>query len=336
MPVEWADATAAGVCAMQQRRAKIVRHVAPESIIEMNDVVKLMTREQFEVLKAQVLPTLRARGDPPPRVMEPGKGDHTRWFSNLKHLLECTPGGVLVRGYKLFVFPLDARVWCNVAWRAHFHLVVARESESGKFLYECPNSGHNSLEAQTPFIFVPSSRAHLDVSDEDILANKFVMGEVVGGNPEFTDVLVMDRRLRGRRASVIATCPEECVAKRNVVVRLLPYFREWFKKRDVKDTLLNLGERMGMPCCNVGEDEHFLEEKLDELMERMQSNGEALVNGAEGIKMEFDASCDIFTRKATIDEVKLAFFEYYDKTKIKVDEVSRHRLDACLRSQRLN
>ena len=320
---------------MPQTRAKMVRSVLPDKMIEVSDAVVLMTREHFAVLKAQVLPTLRARGDPPPRIVDPGTGERTRWFSNVKELLASTPGGTLVRGYKLFTFPLNQRVWHRTAWKAQFHVVVAHEGESGKLLYTCANSAHHSLEAQTPFIFVPSSRAHPEVSDADMLENKFIMGAVVGGNPAFTDALVLDKRLRGRRYSVIATCPEECVAKRNVMVRLTTYFREWFKKRQVQGDMHNLAEQMGMPVCNVGECQNFADEDVAELIERVQSNDQALVNGTEGLKMELNAVHDIFTRQASIDEVRLAFFGYYDETKEKVDEVLRQRLSACQRSQKL-
>lgn len=153
--------------------------------------------------------------------------------------------------------------------------------------------------------------------------------------PAFTDALVLDKRLRGRRYSVIATCPEECVAKRNVMVRLTTYFREWFKKRQVQGDMHNLAEQMGMPVCNVGECQNFADEDVAELIERVQSNDQALVNGTEGLKMELNAVHDIFTRQASIDEVRLAFFGYYDETKEKVDEVLRQRLSACQRSQKL-
>jgi len=304
-------------------------------MIEVSDAVMLMTREQFGELKAQVLPSLRARGDPPPRIMNPGKGERTRWFANVKELLASTSEGILVRGYKLFIFPLNLRVWHRMAWKAQFHVVVAHKGESGKLLYTCPNSAHHSLEAETPFIFVPSSRAHPEVSEADMLENKFIMGAVVGGNPAFTDALVLDKRLRGRRYSVIATCPEECVAKRNVMVRLTTHFREWFKKRQVQGDMHNLAEQMGMPVCNVGESEHFADEDITQLMERAQCNDESLVNGTEGLKMELDAVHDLFTHQTTIEQVRLAFFGYYDETKAKVDEVMGQRLCACQRLQKL-
>ena len=332
---EGAGAVATSPRAMPQARAKMVRNVQPEKTFEVSDAVELMTREQFDALKADILPALRARGDPPPRILEPGKGERTRWFANIKELLASTPGGTLVRGYKLFIFPLNLRVWHQYPWKAQFHVVVARKSESGKLIYTCPNSSHHSSAAETPFIFVPSSRAHTEVSDADMLENKFIFGAVVGGNPAYTDAFVLDKRLRGRRFSVIATCPEECVAKRNVAVWLLPYFREWFKTRKVQGDMHNLAEQMGMPCGNVGVNDDFRGEDITQLMERVQNNEESLVNGTEGLKMELNAVHDLFTRQATIDEVRLAFFGYYDETKAKVDEIIRQRLCACQRLQKL-
>jgi len=301
----------------------------------VSDAVRLMTREEFGVLKAIVLPLLRAKGDPPPRMLQPGKGDRASWFRNVRELLARTPSGTLVRGYKLFVFPLNPNVWRVIAWKAQFHVVVARAGESGKLLYECPNKGHPGKEEELPFVFVPSSRAHAEVSDADLIENKFIMGSVVGGNSTFTDALIMDKRLRGRRFSVIATCPEACVAKRNVKVRTLPYFTEWFRLRSVKGDLHNLAEQFGMPCCNVGDEADFDDEDLNQLWERVQSNEEALINGMQGIKMELEARRDLFTGETTLDAVRLAFFAYYDEAKIRVDEIMDQRLKACQSSQKL-
>lgn len=320
---------------MPQPRAKMVRTAPVDGMVAVSDAVRLMTREEFDALKAFVLPLLRAKGDPSPRILQPGKGDRNSWFRNVRELLARTAGGTLVRGYKLYVYPLDPRMWRSVAWKAQFHVVVARAGESGKLLYECANKGHPGKEEQVPFIFVPSSRAHAEVSDADLIENKFIMGSVVGGNSAFTDALVMDKKLRGRRFSVIATCPEACVAKRNVKVRTLPYFTEWFRLRGVKGDLHNLAEQFGMPCCNVGDEATFDDDDLNQLWERVQSNEEALINGVQGIKMELEARRDLFTGATSLDRVRLAFFAYYDEAKIKVDEIMAQRLNACQCSQKL-
>ena len=314
-----------------------VAHIAPapDGFVAVSDAVRLMTREEFDALKAIVLPLLRAKGDPAPRILQPGRGDRASWFRNVRELLARTPGGTLVRGYKLFVFRLDPHVFRSIAWKAQFHVVVARAGESGKLLYECANKGHPGNEEELPFVFVPSSRAHAEVSDTDLIENKFIMGSVVGGNSTFTDALVMDKRLRGRRFSVIATCPEACVAKHNVKVRTLPYFTEWFRLRDVKGDLHNLAEQFGMPCCNVGDEANFDEEDLNQLWERVQSNEESLISGVYAIKMELEARRDLFTGATTLDAVRLAFFDYYDEAKIKVDEIIDQRLKACQSSQKL-
>lgn len=313
----------------------MVRSVAADGMIAVSDAVRLMTREEFDALKSFVLPTLRAKGDPPPRILQPGKRERANWFRNVRELLERTPGGTLVRGYKLFLFPLDMQIWPTTAWKAQFHVVVAHASESGKLLYECPNKAHAVKDEETPFVFVPSSRAHAEVSDEDLIANKFITGSVVGGNSTFTDALVMDKSIRGRRFSVIATCPELSIAKRNVKVRTLPYFTEWFRLRKVRGDLHNLAEQLGMPCCNVGEEANFDEEDLNQLCERVQSNPEALIGGLTGIKMELDARRALFMGKTTISAVRLDFFAYYDAKKIEVDTIMTQRLNACQQSQKL-
>ena len=121
-------------------RAKLVRNGAPseEANGAHSKVDRLMTPSEFTALKKYVLPELRAKGDPPPRVVVPGKGDRTRWFSNLRELLEKTPHGTPVRGYKLFVVPLNESVWQHPAWKAQFHMVIHRPSDTNvRGVYEC-------------------------------------------------------------------------------------------------------------------------------------------------------------------------------------------------------
>ena len=88
-------------------------------------------------------------------------------------------------------------------------------------------------------------------------------------------------------------------------------------------------------CCNVGEEDAFDGENLNQLWERVQSNTEALINGMEGIKMELEARRDLFTGTTSLERVRLAFFAYYDQAKIKVDEIITERLKACQCSQKL-
>lgn len=320
---------------MVARKSNMTREERLDGTLSVSDAIRLMTRNEFEEAKAHVLPVLRARHDPPPRIMNPGSGDRSRWYRNVKDLLARTPGGVIVRGYKLFVFPLDPLVWASVSFKAQFHVVVGHVGPSGKQIYTCANSAHCEGDSKTPFVFVPSSRAHTEVSDVDLLENKYVTGCIVGGNATFTDALVLDKSIRGRRYSVISTCPESCVAKRNVKVRTLPYFSEWFKLRGVKGDMHNLAEQFGMPSCNVGDEGKFDEENLDTLCERVQSNPEALINGLVGVRMELDARCDLFTGATTLDEVRQNFFLYYDESNSRVKEILEVRLSTCQSHQKL-
>lgn len=321
-------------------RAKLVRNTLTEQTNDVkNKVDRLMTPSEFKLLKRYLLPDLRAKDDPPPRVVEPGKGDRTQWFTNVRELLEKTPNGKPVRGYKLFVVPLDVSVWQCPAWKAQFHMVIHRPSDTNaRGVYECANVGHTDEESSTPFVFVPSSRAHPDISDAELLADKYLPGCVVGGNTVFADAICIDQRVRGRRYSGIATCPEMCVLQRNVVVRLLPHYTEWYKLRAIhvarKDDMQNLAEQMGMPTFNVGEpvDEH----DLDMLYEQVTLNTESLICGLEGIKMEMEARRALMSGETMFERVRDDFFAYFDRSHQKVCDVIEERLATQYDSQRLS
>ena len=318
-------------------RAKLVRNggASEEANGARSKVDRLMTPSEFTALKKYVLPELRAKGDPPPRVVAPGKGDRARWFSNVRELLEKTPHGTPVRGYKLFVVPLNESVWQHPAWKAQFHMVIHRPSDTNaRGVYECANLGHVDEEASTPFVFVPSSRAHPDVSDADLLADKYLPGCVVGGNAAFADAICIDQRVRGRRYSGIATCPEMCVLQRNVLVRLLPHYQTWYRERGLKGDMQNLAEQMGMPTFNVGEPVD--EQDLDMLYNQVTLNTGSLICGIEGIKMEMEARRMLMCGDTTFEQVRDDFYAYFDRSYQRVSEVIEERLNAQYDAQRLS
>ena len=307
-------------------RARLVRNAQTETPPSAEKGVdRLMTQCEFNLVKTYLLPEIRTKGDPPPRIVRPGDGgDRKNWFANVRMLLEKTPGGHIVRGYKMFVVPLDLSVWKCPAWKAQFHIVVRRPSPSGRGIYECANVGHSDADRDAPFIFVPSSRAHPELSDADLLADKYVAGFVVGGNTLFADAICVDQRVRGRRHSVIATCPELCIAQRNVVVRLLPSYSEWFRLRGVKGDLQNLAEQMGMPTFNVGEPVD--NEDLELLYNQITLNTGSLVSGIEGIKMEMEARRKLMCGETTFAQVRLDFFDYYDRSHKQVCDLMEQQL----------
>lgn len=318
-------------------RAKLVRNalIDQETKCTQSKVDRLMTPSEFKSLKKYVLPELRAKNDPAPRVVKPGKGSRSQWFSNVRELLEKTPNGKPVRGYKLFVVPLDVSMWKCPAWKAQFHMVVHRPSDGNENgIYECANLGHLDAEIDTPFIFVPSSRAHPDLTDADLLADKYLPGCVVGGNPMFADAICIDQRVRGRRYSGIATCPEMCVLQRNVLVRLLPHYSEWWKVRGIQGDIQNLAEQMGMPTFNVGEPAN--EHDLDVLYNQVTLNTGSLICGLEGIKMEMEARRALMSGETMFEQVREEFFAYFDRAHGRVCDVIEERLTTQYDAQRLS
>ena len=311
--------------ACMKPRARLVRNAQIETPPSAEKGVdRLMTQCEFSLVKKYLLPEIRSKGDPPPRIVRPGDGDRKNLFANVRALLEKTPGGRIVRGYKMFVVPLDLSVWKCPAWKAQFHIVVRRPSPSGQGVYECANIGHSDADWNAPFIFVPSSRAHRELSDADLLADKYVPGYVVGGNTVFADAICIDQSVRGRRYSVVATCPEMCVAQRNVVVRLLPRYSEWFRLRDVKGDLQNLAEQMGMPAFNVGEPVDI--DDMELLYNQVTLNTGSLISGIEGIKMEMEARRKLMCGETTFAQVRLDFFDYYDRSHKQVCDLMDQQL----------
>lgn len=315
-------------------RAKLVRNLPKTERAPINCVDVLMTRLQFTALKNTLYKELRARNDPAPRVMNSGTGDRKTWFGNIKALLDNTPGGRIVRGYKLFVVPLDAAVWKGPAWKALFHMVVESTTPNGTKLYECASQAHLPSEQGSPFIFLPSSRAHADVSDEDFVANMYMAGRVYGGNSLFADAICNDQQIRGRKCSVISTSPEECIARRNVNVHLLPNFLEWFNVREIEGDAQTVAEQFGMPCFNVGENIDM--DDLEVMYDAVQESDDALINGLEGLKMTLGANHDLLCGITTIDKVRVDFFAYYDNCFERVSEIQKLRESHRLNSTRLN
>ena len=131
--------------------------------------------------------------------------------------------------------------------------------------YECP-SGYPSIvtglrgsselsqdyqpKDGTPiqFVFVPSSRGHTELSDEDILSERYETGVVLhGDSPNYRDAMIGHLRLCGRRPSIIGATPEDCVSQDRVVVSYFPFFRQWIDEEHPGESPDTLAELMGFP-----------------------------------------------------------------------------------------
>lgn len=316
------DATAAAFRNLGRRA--IQRQPAPVRVRPASDDPRdhPMTREEFGKWKRTLLPTLRQRGDPPPRTMEHGRcpvGDG-RFTSNVRDLLKRNAhrGSVLVRGYRMYHITLKPCMqmwgdWNGVnAWKASFHIVVAHPPAKGstKWIYEDPNQPPDEDDIGVPYIFVPSSRGHVELTDEQVLSNKWVIGYVVGGNAHFCEMVVLDQKLRGRRRSVLGTSPEQVISKRAQKCYLMPGFERWHLARDIDDPIDCVAELMGFPVVDI--DSSLDIDDLKALKSAMVSNTDALVDGLETLTMQMDMARAHSRGELTDAKMQQLFFDHYD------------------------
>lgn len=281
-----------------------------------------------------LLKQLRCKDDSPPRMMAHGYGKCKRWCHNVSELLAANAarGSQLVRGYKLAHIPLKAEQWQGVeGWKATFHMVVGHPPEppSTKWIYEDPNQPFHSEDREQEYIFVPSARAHAELSDEDVLSGKWTLGFVVGGNPMFCEMVIADQSLRGRRKSVIALTPERCIAKRMGKVYLMPCFAEWHKARELREDMDGVAEMMGFPTTDIDDGAIDMSDHK-QMRTAIQTNPEALVDGMQTLYLMLQHCTTMMAGQTTTDDVRVAFFRHYDLQKKVIDEKIARKLEAEL------
>ena len=106
----------------------------------------------------------------------------------------------------------------------------------------------NFQVAETGFVFVPSSRAHRELSDQDVLSMKYETGLVLDGDsPGYRDAMINHLQLCGRRPSIIGRSPETCTAKERVNITYFPFFKQWLDEEHPFESPDTLAELMGFP-----------------------------------------------------------------------------------------
>ena len=268
---------------------------------------------RFARLKEQLLPQLRARADAPPRQLRPGTGTRATLWTNLARLLQTGNGGALVRGFCLYELPNQASRRRTPAWRCLFHAVVETRTPSGHLVYADPTESRRVGDEGAPYIFVPSSRAHAQLSDAQLLSGEWLTGSVLLGEPLFCNAVLAHEESRGRRASVVALTPEALVAKRDARVRALPHFGEWMRLRQIGEHPDTLGELMGMQVHDAGAGEAD-ESDAVAAYQAVARNPESYVAGLEGFKLELECREKLFAGTISLDQVRTRFFGYYDDT----------------------
>ena len=307
----------------------LLRNEAPlVDVLRLKGPPECMSAKTYGKMKGDILRLLRARGDPPPRLMRAGSGSPDEWDTDLRALAK-EPGANIVRGFKLYKLPVNQQYWGEPAWFATTHAVVATSTESGNVVYTDPTASEDD-----PYIFVPSSRAHQDLTTEQLISGKWISGSVVGGHPRFCEAFVMHEQVHGRQRSVIAAAPEDLVAKRNVFVRFHPHFVEWYRERGLTNGLETQAELMGAPVFDKGDE--IDQEDAIAAYNAMSENTEAYANGVLGLKLALTCRQQLMRGALTIEQVKELFFSHFDSCALLVRAAQAQRLTERLQAHGFN
>jgi hypothetical protein len=299
--------------------AHLLRNEAPlPDLLKLRGPPRCMSAKTFKKQKAAILPRLRSRTDPPPRLMRPGDGDPDQWHAALRALLE-KPGAAAVRGFRLYKLPVDLAHWGEPAWIALTHVVIATVTESGNVVYQDPTASEDG-----EYVFVPSDRVHRDLTTDEMLSNRWLLGSVVGGHPRFCEAFIIHEEAHGRQRSLVARAPEDLVAKANVFVRMMPHFMEWYKLRGYTCGMETQAELMGAPVFDVGEEVN--EHDALAAYNAAVCNPEAYADGVLGLKLELKCRQQLMRGEITIDDVKTLFFAHFDSCAKVVRDAQKQRL----------
>mgnify|MGYP001162833134 CR=1 FL=1 len=278
------------------------------------DKDRLMTKQELASFRTELFKKLRAKGDPPPRLLTAGFSCRSDYSQNVAEVIKAR-GGRLVRGWKLYTIPLRKDLFGQDSFKGEFHIVAGIPSSGTHETYVDPNRASDPEDQFSEYIFMPSSRAHAELSDEEVLSGKYLFGTVVGGEPTFAAAAVADHRVRGRRKAVIGTSCEEVIASRRVKTLLYPLFWNWYElKEDPKPLGLDcdsLGELMGFPVCDVDTAVDVADaEAMVEMIE--QNRKGAILNGKETFKLFIQFRKMMAREKLTAEEIKKIWCSHYD------------------------
>lgn len=303
---------------------------------------RVMSVDDYNAKKRLIAATLRNKGDPPPRIMAHGQGCIRSLFLTVGALLKERPGARLVRGYKLHTVPLSKQYGMGGdAVRATFHMVLAKPSaaDPSREVYECACAAFSPPDQELPFVFVPSSRAHPQIGDEELLGNQWMTGCIVFGNLVWADTTCAMMRVVGRRSGVIGTTPEACVAKRTWRVRLFPCFKDWYIDRKPQryptDDMQTFAECFGFPIYEVDDQELWRSLEYGVMQQGINNNDVAIVPGAETLNLYASLSVKLHTNQITDHEARERFYAHYDACRDKVFAAHEDKLTEAVDANHL-
>jgi hypothetical protein len=218
----------------------------------MEDHEVPMSVSTYKRFAKDILPKLRLPSDPPPVAnVLPGCATSREVPAEIRQVLQDCPGEFeLVRGFKLV--DLSEGAQNSFVWSGRGMLCL--RTKSGKVVSVArATSGHQ----HTPFIFVPSSLLHQDLTDDELLSGVYQLGSVIGGDPTVSARLLLKGVTQCEfERNLFVENARELVPLRNPMLRPYPFFNDFCKMdAEIAGRLVDAAISFGMPYrCESGDE----------------------------------------------------------------------------------
>lgn len=232
-----------------------------------------MTVAQYNANKHDIRKHLCNRGDAKAALVRPGNwppdlapraiGERLKQLND-----DGNAGYSIVRGYRL-VSMTTANSRMRTTYNAQSHIVI--RSPNGD--YESLTRNTTKSNPDAPYVFVPSSRMHTDMDDEELLSGYWLLCTVVGGPPEITGTLI---RLRDNMCDFerrrLCSSPEDSRARRSLAIRQFPGYAKWARlvSKLPESVYVDSAIAFGMPSRDLTDEEMdmvFAGENIRTMME---------------------------------------------------------------------
>ena len=190
------------------------------------DVDRVTSVDEFNCHKRALCAVLRSKADPLPFLIQPGalldESASMAMGRKLDAMQEAGGTAKLLRGYRLLTVPA---IGTHVTFNAVPALVILKSDGTKE------TDHYNGVLGSTkPFVFVPSSRMHAELSDDAICSGRHMLCTVVVGCRETLNTLRMMRDILSFfQQRKLCMKPEEGIARKWLLARPLPFFDIWFK-----------------------------------------------------------------------------------------------------------
>lgn len=231
-----------------------------------------MTKTEFKKVGKTLVRQLCCKTDSPP-VCNVLPGEHTKQESPSllrQKLRDGSDSFKLIRGYKIvMIMPDDALfTYCGLP------MLVLKNTGTGKIVCLTKDDRFQ----HDPFIFVPSSRMHPDITDDELLSGRFDFSGILGGSEVVIDCIVRSKRHQSIfERTTYATSPESAKAVPKAYIMFYPGFRTFVDvNREHFDSISDLAVSFGMPYRVLSE-----EDDPDELARHVDKSGTIFMSGTE-------------------------------------------------------